>query len=84
LGSSTLFFSYDVDHQRFKQQAPEGPTLHFDAFGVHAELFGSVTSYDYLSAGRTVTTRYFHTDNLGSIAVITDDSNHFEMRLNVA
>jgi uncharacterized protein RhaS with RHS repeats len=86
-GSSTLFFSDDVDHQRFKQQAPEGTTLYFNAFGVHAELFASGTSqwYDYVGAGgtmlgmrvlsgSTVTTRYFHTDNLGSIAVITDET----------
>jgi hypothetical protein len=34
-GSSTLNFSHDIDHQRFKQQiAPEGTTtLYFDAFG---------------------------------------------------
>jgi RHS repeat-associated protein len=86
-GSSTLFFSDDIDHQRFKQQAPEGTTLYFNAFGVHAELFASGTSqwYDYVGAGgamlgmrvlsaSTVTTRYFHTDNLGSIAVITDET----------
>ncbi len=88
-GSSTLFFSHDVDHQRFMQQAPEGTTLYFDAFGVHAELFSSGTSswYDYLGtggallgmrvlSGSTVTTRYFHTDNLGSISVITDTSGN--------
>ncbi len=38
-GSTTLFFPDDIDHQRFKQVAPEGGTLYFDAFGVHAELF---------------------------------------------
>jgi RHS repeat-associated protein len=89
-GSSTLFFSDDVDHQRFKQVAPEGTTLYFDAFGVHAELFVSGTSrwYDFIGSGgsmlgvrvlnpdETVTTRYFHTDNLGSIAVITDESGN--------
>jgi hypothetical protein len=83
-----LFFSHDIDHQRFKQQAPEGNTYYFDAFGVHAELFVSGTSqwYDYLGAGGTmlgvrvlhsdnsVTTRYFHTDHLGSIAVITNET----------
>jgi hypothetical protein len=37
-GSATLFFSHDVDHQRLMQQAPEGTTLYFDAFGVHAEM----------------------------------------------
>jgi RHS repeat-associated protein len=87
-GSSTLFFSDDIDHQRFKQVAPEGTTLYFDAFGVHAELFVSGTSrwYDFIGSGgsmvgmrvldpaNTVTTRYFHTDNLGSIAVVTNES----------
>jgi RHS repeat-associated protein len=87
-GSSTLFFSDDVDHQRFKQVAPEGTTLYFSAFGVHTELFVSGTSrwYDFIGSGgsmlgvrvlnadSSVTTRYFHTDNLGSIAVITNES----------
>jgi RHS repeat-associated protein len=87
-GSGTLFFSHDVDHQRFKQTAPEGITLYFDAFGVHTELFSSAVSQwnDYLMVGgamigvrvlhsdESVSTRYFHTDRLGSIAVITDES----------
>src|SRR5262249_619831 len=30
-GASTLFFSHDPDHQRFKQVAPEGVTLYFEA-----------------------------------------------------
>jgi uncharacterized protein RhaS with RHS repeats len=89
-GSSTLFFSDDTDHQRFKQVAPEGTTLYFDAFGVHTELFVSGTSrwYDFIGSGgsmlgvrvlnadSSVTTRYFHTDNLGSIAVITNESGN--------
>jgi uncharacterized protein RhaS with RHS repeats len=68
----------------------EGPTLYFDAFGVHAEMFPPGTSetwYDYVSAGgamlgmrvlsgSTVTTRYFHADNLGSIAVVTDETGN--------
>jgi len=29
----TLFFSHEVDHQRFKQVSPEGTTRYFDAFG---------------------------------------------------
>ncbi len=89
-GSGTLFFSYDADHQRFKQTAPEGYTYYFDAFGVHAELFLGATSQwnDFLMVGgamigmrvlhsdSSVTTRYFHTDNLGSIAVITDENGN--------
>src|SRR5262249_18623394 len=89
-GSGTLSFSHDVDHQRFKQVSPEGTTLYFDAFGVHTELFQSGTSawYDFIGIGGSMigvrvlhsdnsvppSTRYFHTDNLGSIAVITDES----------
>jgi RHS repeat-associated protein len=88
-GSSTLNFSHDIDHQRFKQQiAPEGTTTYyFDVFGVHAELISNATLQwnDYLMVGGaligmrslqvgSLTTRYFHTDNLGSIAVITDES----------
>jgi hypothetical protein len=82
-GSSTLTFSRDPGHQRFMQVAPEGTTFYFDAFGAHAELFVSGTSqwYDYIGSGgrmlgmrvlhadESVTTRYFHADKLGSIAV---------------
>jgi YD repeat-containing protein len=81
--------SHDIDHQRFKQQIiPEGTTTYyFDAFGVHAELVTNAILQwnEYLTAGGaligmrslqvgSLTTRYFHTDNLGSIAVITDES----------
>jgi uncharacterized protein RhaS with RHS repeats len=73
---------------RFKQTAPEGITYYFDAFGVHAELFVSGTSswYDYVGVGgsmlgvrvlhsdNSVTTRYFHKDHLGSLAVITNET----------
>ena len=61
-GSATLFFSHDIDHQRFKQQAPEGTTYYFDAFGVHAELFGT-SWYDYVSAGGAMLgVRVLHSD----------------------
>jgi RHS repeat-associated protein len=58
-------------------------------FGVHTELFTAATSqwYDFIGSGggmvamrvqaaSSVTTRYFQTDNLGSIAVITDESGN--------
>src|SRR5262249_7065599 len=84
----TLFFSHHLHQPRFKTGSPGGQTRYLDAFGVHAELFVSATSawYDFIGAGGTmlgvrvlhsdnsVTTRYFHTDNLGSIAVITNES----------
>jgi RHS repeat-associated protein len=70
------------------QVSPEGTTLYFDAFEVHAELVTSSTStwYDFIGSGgamigvrvlhsdATVTTRFFHTDKLDAIAVITDES----------
>ncbi len=89
-GSSTLFFSDDTDHQRFKQVAPEGTTLYFSAFGVHTELFIAATSqwYDFIGSGgsmvgvrvlhadNSVTTRHFQKDNLGSVAVVTDENGN--------
>jgi hypothetical protein len=83
--SNARFFQYDTEHARYWKAAPEGGTLYFDAFGVHAELFLGTNWawYDYLSAGgamigvwvqnaTSTTPLYFHPDNLGSIAVITD------------
>jgi RHS repeat-associated protein len=83
--------------QRFKQVTPEGTTLYFDAFGVHAELvIGSSSTRwnEYLSVGNqpvgvrfvdtgtsAVTTRYFHTDHLGSISVITNEAAVVVQRL---
>ena len=88
--SGTLFFSDNTDHQRFMQVSSEGTTLYLDAFGVHAEMFVAATTqwYDFIGSGgsmigvrvlsssNTVTTRYFQTDNLGSIAVITDENGN--------
>ena len=87
-GASAIFFSHDPNHERFKQNAPEGVTLYFDVFGIHAELFQAATSQwnEYLMAGdgvvgvrfersdATVSTRYFNLDHLGSISVITDEN----------
>jgi hypothetical protein len=36
LGTTTITFADDPDHQRFQQVSPQGTTLHFDAFGIHA------------------------------------------------
>jgi hypothetical protein len=76
-----------MNHQRMWRGTSGGGWLYFDVFGVHVEaLFAStVTWYDYISggghmaamrvlSGSTVTTRYFHTDNLGSISVLTDET----------
>lgn len=78
-----------MDHQRYKLVAPEGTTLYIGGFGVFAELFqssGGNRWNEYLVVGQTmvgvrfvfpdetVTTRYFHHDHLGSIAVVTSEA----------
>jgi RHS repeat-associated protein len=81
-------FAYDVIGNLLSK-SPEGTTtFYFDAFGVHAELISNGTPQwnEYLTVGGTligmrvlrsgsgITTRYLHTDNLGSIAIITDET----------
>src|SRR5262249_25869374 len=80
-GATTLTFNHDPDHQRFKKNGPDGVTLYFDVFGIHAELVQSATSTwsEFLIAGdalvgvryeradETITTRYFTRDHLGSV-----------------
>ena len=95
-GTHSVSFLHDVDHQRIKQVSAAGNTLYIGAFGVSTELFGLGTGAarwtDYLQVGNvrvgmrvadatTVTTRYFHTDALGSIAVITDANGAVVERL---
>src|SRR5580693_2418141 len=86
-GSTTISFLDDPEHQRFQQVTAQGTTLYFDGFGAHEELvLGSSYKWnDYLTVGNvmvglrvlnlgTATIRYFHTDHLGSISVITDQT----------
>jgi RHS repeat-associated protein len=92
-GSTTISFLDDPEHRRFMQMTPQGAILYFDGFGAHAELVTSSDKWsDYLSVGNVmvgvrflsagiVTTRYFHTDHLGSISVITDQSGNVLERL---
>ena len=96
-GSSTISFLDGSNHQRFKQVTAQGTTLYFDSFGVHAELVvatGPGKWNEYLTVGNvmvgvrfldlsteTVATRYFHTDHLGSVSVITDETGNVLERL---
>src|SRR5262249_48894420 len=95
-GSTTLTFNHDPDHQRFTKNGPDGITLYFDVFGIHAELVqsaGTGTWSEFLSAGdaligvryeradETITTRYFTQDHLGSVAVLTDETGAVVERL---
>ena len=89
-GSTTLTFSYGPDHQRFQQVSPQGTTVYINGSGILAEKFtgtgGTWQWNDYLFAGGamvgvhyefstgTTENRYFHKDNLGSVAALTDDS----------
>src|SRR5512145_1219055 len=76
---------------------PSGTTLYLAGGGVFAERFagtgGGVQWTNYLIVGgrlvgvfiqkadETTSTRYFHTDHLGSISVITDEAGMVEERL---
>jgi len=94
-GTRAISFLDGPDHQRFMQTAPEGNTLYFDCFGVHAELTPGNNWNDYFAVGNvlvgqrvtnaateTVTASYFfHTDHLGSISVITDQYGSVVQRL---
>jgi hypothetical protein len=83
-GATSENFLYDTEHARIWRAAPEGGALYFDAFGMHVEWLNNGTWYDYINAGgamvamrvsgATTATRYFHTDNLGSISVITNET----------
>lgn len=95
-GTRTISFQDDTNHQRFKQVTPEGTTLYVSAFGVLAEavISGTPQWNEYLNVGNvavgvrfhtisteTVQTRYFHTDHLGSVSVITNESGAVVQRL---
>ena len=89
-GTTTIQFDHDPEHQRFRQTALGATTLYLAGGGMLAEKMtgagGSVQWTNYLVAAagmigmhvehsdETVSTRYFHKDHLGSIAVITNES----------
>ncbi len=93
-GSSTVSFAYDANRERIKQVAPEGTTLYIGG-GVErfAATSGLVQWNEYLMAGKlrvgvhitrsdaTQNTRYFVTDHLGSISVLTDEAGAVVERL---
>jgi RHS repeat-associated protein len=93
-GSTTISFLDDPEHQRFQQVTAQGTILYMNGFGAHAELvMGSSQKWnEYLTVGNvmvgvrflsggTTTMRYFHTDHLGSISVITDANGNVLERL---
>jgi RHS repeat-associated protein len=95
-GTSTLTFSYDPEHGRTRQVAPDGTTLYLAAFGIQVERFngastgqwnnyvyvgGEIVAVFYDKDTGTDLTRFFHKDHLGSIAVITDEAGAVAQRL---
>ena len=95
-GSRTISFVDDSEHRRFKQVTPEGTTLYIAGFGVMVVVTSPGTASakwtDYLAVGSekvgmrvlasaAVTTRYFHTDHLGSISVVTNENGVVVERL---
>jgi RHS repeat-associated protein len=96
-GTSSIAFQHDPEHQRYSQTGGSGVTLYFAAMGVLAERFGQLTGpqrwtnlpvvggrligIKVENADQTTLTRYFHTDHLGSIAVITNEVGVVTQRL---
>jgi RHS repeat-associated protein len=96
-GTASVSFDHDPEHQRYAQTSLSGVTLYIAGGGVLAERFagtgGTVRWTNYLIVGgrfigihvensdETTLTRYFHTDHLGSIAVITDEAAIVKERL---
>jgi RHS repeat-associated protein len=94
-GTQTISFLHGPDHQRFMQTTPQGNTLYFDCFGVHAELAPGNMWNDYFAIGNVLVgervtnaateavtaSYYFHTDHLGSISVITNQQGAVVQRL---
>jgi RHS repeat-associated protein len=98
-GTTVLEFSYDADHQRFRELRPGGETLYLNPridTGLHyeQERRGTLTEHKhYLYAGAEVigvyirrsdgidSTRYFHSDPLGSITAITHETGTVVERL---
>jgi hypothetical protein len=89
-GTTTIAFQHDAEGQRYAQVGPNGVTLYISGMGVLAERFGQLggpqrwTNLPVVggrligirveNADETTLTRYFHTDHLGSIAVISDEA----------
>lgn len=93
-GSATVSFTYDANHGRIKQVAPEGTTLYIAGGIERFTATSGLTQWnDYLMAGSqlvgvhftrsdsTQNTRHFVTDHLGSVAVITDEMGAVVERL---
>ncbi|WP_189052645.1 FG-GAP-like repeat-containing protein, partial [Aliidongia dinghuensis] len=87
-GGKTITFTYDANHARLTQTAPEGTTTYLrdPVTGALEERVDSpnlVVRRHYFTGGvsiwtlagsnpQTATVRYFHGDGLGSVAVLTD------------
>jgi RHS repeat-associated protein len=84
---------HDPERQRFQQTAPGGTTLYLGGAEKFTGSGGAVRWTNYLTAAgglvgmhvensdETTSTRYFHKDHLGSIAVITDEAGAVVERL---
>jgi hypothetical protein len=87
-GSRVIRFGHATEHQRYKQATPEGKIYYFSAFGASGEynqsvgrhwseyltIGGAMIGVRYLYSDTTTSLRYFQSDHLGWISVITDDA----------
>lgn len=89
-GGKTISFTYDVNHNRITQTAPEGTTVYTrdpitGSYKDRIAMGDTVVKRNYFPGGvniatqvgsnpATVTNRYIHGDSLGSSSVLTDPS----------
>jgi RHS repeat-associated protein len=94
-GTQSVSFLDGPDHQRFMMtKSPGASTIYLKSFGVQTELVG-VAWVDFFSVGNVlvaqrtanasngqlIAMRYIHTDNLGSISVLTDQNGNVAQQL---
>jgi hypothetical protein len=84
-GTTTIAFNHDPEHQRFTQLTPSGVMLYLSGGGVQWTNYlvagGKLVGVHIQKADETTATRYFHTDHLGSISVITNEDGGVVERL---
>jgi RHS repeat-associated protein len=90
--SGTTTLTYDAHFNRLIKAAPGGTTTYLGKLYEKFVSGSTTTQRHYIYAGNnlvgaystvntTPTTRYFHTDHLGSIEVITDEAGNVVQRL---
>ena len=94
-GATQLDFTYGPEHQRLRQVSPTATTVYLSAphYEKETQTSGLIVHKHYLHAGGQLVglysqrsngqhdTRYFATDHLGSVSVVTDEAGAVVERL---